>query len=186
MLYRFREVTCKQGFTTGTWYYLYNGLGVGDNMRISSLMASELEFELTSFRVQMKKKWVRNRRKRFYGNMWVNAVGREETWDSLCRMVLWKLLNTCGWIFGPCLLLQLKSRSRRGVFGLDIVSKCGIRGGGCGGERYYGEVGAVYLSGQRYRLKVRSVVQGYVGGLLRLGGEPGWCSYKNLLENGSF
>ena len=48
-------------------------------MRISSLMASELEFELTSFRVQMKKKWVRNRRKRFYGNMWVNAVGREET-----------------------------------------------------------------------------------------------------------
>ena len=130
MLYRFREVTCKQGFTTGTWYYLYNGLGVGDNMRISSLMASELEFELTSFRVQMKKKWVRNRRKRFYGNMWVNAVGREETWDSLCRMVLSKLLNTCGWIFGACLLLQLKSRSRRGVFGLDIVSKCGIRGGG--------------------------------------------------------
>ena len=59
-------------------------------------------------------------------------------------------------------------------------------GGGGGGERYYGEVGAVYLSGQRYRLKVRSVVQGYVGGLLRLGGEPGWCSYKNLLENGSF
>ena len=36
-------------------------------------------------------------------------------WDSLCRMVLWKLLNTCGWIFSACLLLQLKSRSARGA-----------------------------------------------------------------------
>ena len=36
-------------------------------------------------------------------------------WYSLCRIVLWKLLNTCGWIFDACLLLQLKSRSPRGA-----------------------------------------------------------------------
>ena len=36
-------------------------------------------------------------------------------WDSLCRMVLRKLLNTCGWIFVAWLLLQLKSRSVRGA-----------------------------------------------------------------------
>ena len=38
-------------------------------------------------------------------------------------------------------------------------------------ERYWGEVGAVHLSNQRNRLKVRGLVQGYVDGLLRLGGE---------------
>ena len=36
-------------------------------------------------------------------------------WDYLCRMVLWKLLNTCGWIFGACLLLWLKSQRVKGV-----------------------------------------------------------------------
>ena len=36
-------------------------------------------------------------------------------WDALCKMVLWKLLNTCGWIFGAWLLLQLKSRSAIGA-----------------------------------------------------------------------
>ena len=44
MLYCFREMKCKQGFTTGTWYYLYNSLGVTVNMCISGLMVSELEF----------------------------------------------------------------------------------------------------------------------------------------------
>ena len=28
-----------------------------------------------------------------------------------------------------------------------------------------------------------TVVQGYVGGLLRLSGEPGWFLYRNHLEN---
>ena len=40
MLYCFREVESNQGFTTGTWYYLYNGLGVTTNMCISGLMVS--------------------------------------------------------------------------------------------------------------------------------------------------
>ena len=44
MLYRFREVKYKQGFTAGTWYYLYNGLGVTDKIYISGLMVRELEF----------------------------------------------------------------------------------------------------------------------------------------------
>ena len=44
MLYYFREVKCKEGFTTGTWYYLYNGLGVVTNTFISGLMVSELNF----------------------------------------------------------------------------------------------------------------------------------------------
>ena len=35
--------------------------------------------------------------------------------DSLCRMVLWKLLNTCGWVFSACLLLRLKSLSAKGA-----------------------------------------------------------------------
>ena len=34
-------------------------------------------------------------------------------WDSLCRMVLGELLNTCGGIFRACLLLGLKSWSAR-------------------------------------------------------------------------
>ena len=41
MLYCFREVKCKQVFTTGTQYYLYNGLGVIVNMCISGLMVNE-------------------------------------------------------------------------------------------------------------------------------------------------
>ena len=34
-------------------------------------------------------------------------------WDSLCKMVLGELLNTCGGIFRACLLLGLKSWSAR-------------------------------------------------------------------------
>ena len=45
MLYCFREVKCKQVFTTGTRYYLYNGLGVIVNMCISGLMVNESEFK---------------------------------------------------------------------------------------------------------------------------------------------
>ena len=37
----FREVKCKQGFTTGIWYYLYNALGLTVSMCISSLMVSK-------------------------------------------------------------------------------------------------------------------------------------------------
>ena len=33
--------------------------------------------------------------------------------DSLCTMALWELLNTCGWTFVACLLLQLKLRSAK-------------------------------------------------------------------------
>ena len=44
MLYCLREVKCKQGFSTGTWYYLYNGLGVTVIMCINGLMVSESEF----------------------------------------------------------------------------------------------------------------------------------------------
>ena len=40
MLYCFREVKCKQGFTKGTWYYLYNCLGITNNRYISGLKAS--------------------------------------------------------------------------------------------------------------------------------------------------
>ena len=35
--------------------------------------------------------------------------------DSLYRMVLWKLLNTCGEIFGACLSLRLNSCSVKGA-----------------------------------------------------------------------
>ena len=28
MMHCFTAVNCNQGFPTGTWYYLYNGLGV--------------------------------------------------------------------------------------------------------------------------------------------------------------
>ena len=45
MLYCFREVKCKNGFTTGTLYYLYNRLGVTIYMCISGLMFSESEFK---------------------------------------------------------------------------------------------------------------------------------------------
>ena len=44
------------------------------------------------------------------------------------------------------------------------------------GEIYWVEVGTVHLSGQRKKVEsAGTVVQGYVGGLLRLGGEPGSC-----------
>ena len=36
-------------------------------------------------------------------------------WDSLCRMVLWKLLYTCREIFGVCLLFWLKFWRKRGT-----------------------------------------------------------------------
>ena len=42
-------------------------------MCISGLMASELEFELASFRVKMKKKWVRNRRKTLHVRLYENC-----------------------------------------------------------------------------------------------------------------
>ena len=41
MLYCFREMKFKQGFTTGIKYYLYNGLGLAVNMCISGLMVTE-------------------------------------------------------------------------------------------------------------------------------------------------
>ena len=44
MLYCFGEVKCKQGFTTGIRYYLYNALGLTVSMCISGLMVSELKF----------------------------------------------------------------------------------------------------------------------------------------------
>ena len=44
-LHCFREVKCKQGFTTGTFYYLYNSLGVNIYMCISGVMVSESEFK---------------------------------------------------------------------------------------------------------------------------------------------
>ena len=77
----------------------------------------------------MKKNWVGNRRKKFYSDIWGNAVWggmgggggacqkpvaltppppppppplAKIRWDSPCMIVLWKLLNTCGWIFGAC------------------------------------------------------------------------------------
>ena len=37
----FREVKCEKGFTTGTWYYLYSGLGITMNMSNSGLMVSK-------------------------------------------------------------------------------------------------------------------------------------------------
>ena len=49
--------------------------------------------------------------------------------------------------------------------GLGIVCK----GEGEGGLRHWGEVGAVQVE------SAGTVVQDYVDGLLRLGGEPGWC-----------
>ena len=57
-------------------------------MCISGLMASELEFVLASFRVKMKKKWVRNRSKRFYGDMWGNSVGVGRTCKNPVRLSL--------------------------------------------------------------------------------------------------
>ena len=134
MLYCFREVKCRQGFTTGTWYYLYNYLGVTINMCISGLMVSALKFrnshpgslpgrrrnELTLqlfLRVLMKKLAHGTEGR---GSM----VKCEETplerdghvktpWGPLCRMVLGELLNTCWGIFRACLLLGLKSWSAR-------------------------------------------------------------------------
>ena len=44
MFHCFREVKYKQGFTTGTWYYLWNCLGVTVNMCISGLMVRALNF----------------------------------------------------------------------------------------------------------------------------------------------
>ena len=44
MLYCFGEVKCKQGFTTGIWYCLYNALGLTVSTCISGLMVSELEY----------------------------------------------------------------------------------------------------------------------------------------------
>ena len=46
LLYRFRKVKCKQGFTTETWYYLYISLDVTINFDMCSrgLMISESEF----------------------------------------------------------------------------------------------------------------------------------------------
>ena len=44
MLHCFGEVKCKQGFTTGIWYYLYNALGLTVSMCISGLMVSASEF----------------------------------------------------------------------------------------------------------------------------------------------
>ena len=41
MLHCLTEVKCKRGFTTGTYYYSYNGLDVKFNMCISGLMVSE-------------------------------------------------------------------------------------------------------------------------------------------------
>ena len=41
MLYCSREVKCKQGFTAGTLYYLYNGISVTVNMSISCLLVSK-------------------------------------------------------------------------------------------------------------------------------------------------
>ena len=38
MFYCFGEVKCKQGFTTGIWYYLYNALSLIVSMCISGLM----------------------------------------------------------------------------------------------------------------------------------------------------
>ena len=49
LLYCFREVKCKQGFTTGISYYLYSSLDVTINMCIIGLMVSESEFYLGSF-----------------------------------------------------------------------------------------------------------------------------------------
>ena len=43
LLYCFREVKFKQGFTTGTSYYLYISLDVTINMCIIGLMVSESE-----------------------------------------------------------------------------------------------------------------------------------------------
>ena len=43
MLCCFREVKCKQDFTMGILYYLYNALGLPLGMCISSLMISESE-----------------------------------------------------------------------------------------------------------------------------------------------
>ena len=52
-----------------------------------------------------------------YGEAPLEREGRVKTlWGSLCSLILWKLLNSCGWIFGACLLLQLKSWNVRGVF----------------------------------------------------------------------
>ena len=134
MLYCFREVKCRQGFTTGTWYYLYNYLGVTINMCISGLMDSALKFrsshpgslpgrrrnELTLqlfLRVLMKK-LVQGTEGRGSmvkcGETPLERDGHVKTpWDPLCRMVLGELLNTCWGIFRACLLLGPKSWSAR-------------------------------------------------------------------------
>ena len=48
MLYYFKEVKCKQGFTTDTWYYLYNALCLTFIMPISGLMASQSEIRCSA------------------------------------------------------------------------------------------------------------------------------------------
>ena len=45
MLYCFGKVKCKQGFTTGIWYYLYNTLGLLVCLFIIGLMVSESEIK---------------------------------------------------------------------------------------------------------------------------------------------
>ena len=104
MVYCFMEVKCKQGFTTGIWYYLYNALGLTVSMCIRGLMVSKSEFRYGDpwsfpgstdllfncaifMRILMKKWWVGNRVKRVYGEMWGNAIRRGGTcknpWDCL-------------------------------------------------------------------------------------------------------
>ena len=71
-----------------------------------------LNFLFYFLRVLTKKQRVGNRTKRFYGEMWGNAVWRRGRalvkipWDFPCIMVLWKLLITCGCIFGVCYMLN--------------------------------------------------------------------------------
>ena len=44
MSYSFREMKCKQVFTTGILYYLYTALGSAVSMCISGQLVSESEF----------------------------------------------------------------------------------------------------------------------------------------------
>ena len=45
MLYRFREVKCLQGITTGVWYWVYNVSGQSIWLYISGLMDSKPELK---------------------------------------------------------------------------------------------------------------------------------------------
>ena len=61
--------------------------------------------------------------------MWGNAVRGGGTCKNpvrlSCRMVLWKLFNTCWGMFGACLLLRLKSQSaRRASNQLAFMGNC--------------------------------------------------------------